>query len=126
MDVIAIGRINYDSILPCLIAGIVGDSSGAVWGIHHNRYHIAVPQVALDWIIAGKVAASAVAFGLSSILLPGLTHVLRHVWYNLVPIPLLRPVVGGGVVIGLVFLGVVLPDPGSVSIVWSFEPGGAE
>lgn len=133
MEVLAIGRISYESIFPCLVAGIVGDASCTAWGIHHTHYHLAVAPVAFEWLTAGKVAVAAVAFGLASVLFAELTHGLHQVWQKLVPLPWLRPVAGGCVVIGLVYLlgtrdylglGVTAPD-GGVSIVSSFQPGGA-
>ncbi|MCX5659379.1 MAG: voltage-gated chloride channel family protein [Planctomycetota bacterium] len=133
MEVITIGQIRYEAVLPCLIAGIVGDWACQAWGIHHTPYHVAVGAVAFEWWTAGKVALAAAAFGLASLLFAEFTHGLHHVWRRLVPWELLRPVVGGAVVIGLVFLlgtrdyiglGVTSPT-GGVSIVSSFQPGGA-
>lgn len=134
MEVVAIGRLSYDAIFPCLVAGIFGDWGCAVWGIHHTQYHVAVGAVAFEWATAGKVAAASVAFGLASLLFAELTHGLHRVWQRLIPIAWLRPVAGGFAVIGLTYLlgsrdylglGVTSPDPHGVSIVSSFEPGGA-
>jgi H+/Cl- antiporter ClcA len=153
MEVLAIGRISYEAIVPCLIAGIVGDAACSAWGVQHTRYHVAVGAVPFEWWTAGKVALAAVAFGLASVLFAKLTHGLTHLWKWALPdrgevsardgvrsrgaawMPYARPVMGGVIVIGLVYLlgtrdylglGVTSPDPGGVSIVSSFAPGGAE
>ena len=135
MEVVAIGRMNYEAMFPCLVAGVVGDWACTAWGIHHTQYHVEVGPVAFQWTTAGKVALAAVAFGLASVAFAELTHGLQHVWRKLIKYDFLRPVAGGAVVIGLVYLtgtrdylglGVVSPRPGGVSIVSSFRPGGAE
>src|SRR5690606_28744673 len=41
MEVLAIGRISYEAILPCLIAAIVSDWTCGAWGMGHTPYHIA-------------------------------------------------------------------------------------
>ena len=135
MEVIAIGRISYEAIFPCLLAGIVGDYGCRVWGIHHTHYHVAVGPAAFEWATAGKVALAAVAFGLASVLFAQLTHGLTHAWRRFIKIEWLPPVLGAGIVIGLTYLlgtrdylGLgVFPSPGGhVSITTAFSPGGAD
>ena len=91
--------------------------------------------VAAVAVLLKVVGMPAVAFGLASVLFAELTHGLQHVWRKLIKYDFLRPAVGGLVVIALVFvlgtrdylgLGVVSPRPGGVSIVSSFQPGGAQ
>ena len=142
MEVLAIGRMSYEAIVPCLIASIVGDWACAAWGIHHTGYHIAsfgemqlVRQVPhLDWWLAGKVAIASIAFGLASVLFAELAHGLNRVFKQLVKWPVLRPAVGGIVVIGLTYLvgtrdylglGVSSSDPHAVTILSCFAVGGA-
>lgn len=135
MEVIAIGRISYEAIFPCLVAGIVGDYSCTWWGIRHTHYEMAVGALAFEWSVAGKVALAAVGFGLASVLFAELTHGMTAMWKRVFPIDWMRPITGGLVVIGLVWvvgtrdylgLGVVATEPGGVSIVSSFQAGGAE
>jgi H+/Cl- antiporter ClcA len=134
MEVVAIGRMNYEAMFPCLVAGVVGDWACTAWGIHHTQYHVEVGAVAFQWVTAGKVALAAVAFGLASVVFAELTHGLQHVWRKVIKYDYLRPAAGGVVVIALVYLlgtrdylglGVVSPRPGGVSIVSSFQPAGA-
>lgn len=134
MEVVAIGRMNYEAIFPCLIAGIVGDWSCTAWGIHHTHYQIAVGNIAFEWITAGKVALAAVAFGLVSVFFAELTHGLQYLWRLFVSPAWLRPVFGGLIIIGLVHLlgtrdylglGVTGQHASSVSIVSAFKAGGA-
>ncbi len=135
IEVLAIGRMNYEAIIPCLIAAIVGHFSCLAWGIHHTSYPVAVGASAFEWIIAGKVAIAAIAFGLASVLFAELTHGLSHVWQKLCRVYWLRPVIGAGIVIGLTHLlgtrdylglGVYSQQPGGISILNAFQPGGAD
>lgn len=139
MEVLAVGRMSYDALIPCLLAAIVGDWACGAWGIHHAHYAISAAALPSDgssfnWILAAKVALSAVAFGLVSVLFAELTHTIHHTVKQTIQRPLLRPVIGGALVIALVYLlgtrdylglGVSSADPNSVTILSSFSPGGA-
>ncbi|HUO10086.1 MAG TPA: voltage-gated chloride channel family protein [Phycisphaerae bacterium] len=140
MEVVAIGRLNYEAIIPCLMASLIGDRVCAAWGIAHTGYIIktlaraaevsAVPH--LEWNLAWKVLLASIAFGLASVLFAELAHSLSRL-FKRIPFPLLRPVVGATLVIGLAFLlgrdylglGVTSPFPNDVTIVSCFHPGGA-
>jgi H+/Cl- antiporter ClcA len=142
LEVLAIGRLSYESLIPCLMAGIIGDQVNSAWGIGHTHYHIATVgsiQAAegthLDWLLTGKVAIAAICFGLASVLFAELTHGINRLFQATVSRPWLRPVIGGCVVILLVMilgerdylgLGVVAnpADPTAVSIQSSFHAGG--
>ena len=39
LEVLAIGRMSYEAVFPCLIAAIVSDWACSAWGIHHADYH---------------------------------------------------------------------------------------
>ncbi|HEX8912885.1 MAG TPA: voltage-gated chloride channel family protein [Humisphaera sp.] len=144
LEVLAIGRLNYAAVVPCLIGGIVGDQACTAWHIQHTTYRVAAfaPAVAqhavapLEWALVGKVTLAAVAFGLAGLLFAELTHGFQWLYRKVVPWPLLRPAAGGLVVIALAvlvgtrdYLGLgVTADPNSptgVSIVSAFAAGGA-
>lgn len=134
LEVLVVGRISYEALVPCLIAGIVGDWACTAWGIHHTPYAIAALPEHLNWPLLGKVALAAIAFGLASRLFAELTHDLFRLFKRLIPYAPLRPVVGGLLLIALVQLlgtrdylglGVTSPVPHAVTIVSAFNPGGA-
>lgn len=137
MEVLIIGRMQYDALLPVLIAGVIGDYTCSMWGIQHTPYHIsfaAAPGHLVDVPLMLKTVLAAACFGLASRLFTGVTHTVKNQVTRWVPIPMLRPAVGGLLVIALVYLagtrdylgiGVVSPDPDGVSIVSAFSPGGA-
>lgn len=138
MEVLAIGRISYEAVLPCLIAAIVADWSCGAWHVGHTPYHVAAISAEghshLNWLLLTKVAAAGALFGLAARLFAELAHAVQHGFKLLIRTPYLRPAFGGLGVIGLVFLcgadylgiGVTSPDPHAVSIVSSFREGGAQ
>jgi H+/Cl- antiporter ClcA len=144
MEVLIVGRMTYEALIPCLIASIVADQTCALLGIRHTSYQItSVFQSAadaashtryLDPLLLAKVALAAVAFGLASVLFAELQHSIQHLFKSLIRWPLLRPAIGGCIIIALVYLlgtrdylglGVNAPDPHAVTILSSFKPGGA-
>ena len=71
MEVLTIGRVQSDALIPVLIASVVGDLTCSAWGIQHAVYHIqfadahqAMPWLHLDPWLVGKVLLASVAFGL--------------------------------------------------------------
>jgi H+/Cl- antiporter ClcA len=102
LEVLAIGKLQYDALIPCFLAAVVADRVTLLWGIHHTVYKVGVvpPVVALG--IAATVAAG-VAFGLGARLFTWLTHGLAAAIKKRIPYAPLRPVLGGAVVAGAVF-----------------------
>lgn len=144
IEVLLVGKLSYDAIVPCLIASVVGDWATTAWGIRHTQYELAEfakqglgdKSVRLDWLLAAKVAIAAIAFGLISLLFAELMHVTQYLFKKWVKWSPLRPVVGALLVIGLVQLlgtrdylglGVTAPanDPGAITILSCFQVDGA-
>ncbi len=144
LEVLAIGRLTYESLAPCLIAGIVGDWTTGAWGIKHSQYHITgIAQAglietapALNGVLVVQVMIAAAAFGLASVLFAELVHSLQRIFQRLMPWPAIRPAFGGAIVVALVFwlgttdylgLGVTADPrhPGAVTIQSCFSSGGA-
>lgn len=137
LEVLAVGRMDYAALVPCLLASLVGDWTCAAWGIRHTAYHVDSLRAAgvahLDVILLGKTALAAAAFGVASAGFAELTHAVGQAARRLVRRPALRPVAGGALVVALVYLvgtrdyiglGVTAPA-GGVSITSSFHAGGA-
>ncbi len=142
LEVLAIGRLSYEALIPCLLASIISNWSCGAWGIHHTEYHMAelvnsgfAPSGAASyWWLFGKVLIAGSAFGLISVLFAEFTQGLHRIFARLSPRPYLRPIMGGLIVIGLTYLvgtrdflglGVTNPEPGGISILSSFHEGGA-
>jgi len=97
LEVLAIGRLRYDAILPCMVAAIVADQVGLLWGVHHTHYAIPfVPPVAV-WPLLVMVIAGAL-FGLTGKLFADFTHSLSGWMKKRITYGPLRPFLGGIVV----------------------------
>ena len=136
LEVLAVGRIEYGALVPCLVAAIVGDWSCQLWGMHHVAYHIdyltgAGGTALIDPMLLCKAALAGVVFGLASLAFAEANHSLGGLFKRLVAWSPLRPVVGGILVIAMVYafdtrdylgLGVWSPDPTAPTIAGFFGP----
>lgn len=138
LEVLTIGRIQYEALLPCFAAAVIGDWTCHAWGVGHVHYHIAFLSTDQSpaaffhlepWLLAKIIVASA-AFGLASTLFSEFSHWLNALFKRAIPYAPLRPALGGTLVIGLFFicgtsdylgLGVTSPDPNAVTIVSFFQ-----
>ena len=105
LEVLAIGRLRYDALLPCMVAAIVAEQVGLMWGVHHTHYVMAlVPQVSA-WGLGAMVIAGAI-FGLTGRVFAQATHRLGTFLKQQIAYGPLRPLVGGAVIAAAVwFLG---------------------
>jgi H+/Cl- antiporter ClcA len=106
LEVLIIGRVRHDALVPCFFAALVADWTCRLWGAGHTHYHVEVlPADSFPdpWLL-GKVVLAAVAFGLASRLFTTLSHCFGSVIQTFIPRAEFRPVVGGFLVIGLFFL----------------------
>ncbi|MBK4734673.1 voltage-gated chloride channel family protein [Noviherbaspirillum pedocola] len=103
LEVLAIGRLRYDAILPCMVAAIVADQVGLWWGIHHTHY--VIPQIPhlSGWSMAATLVAGAL-FGLAGKVFADATHTLSAWMKGRISYGPLRPLVGGLVVACAVML----------------------
>ncbi len=106
LEVLVVGRLQYDALVPCFFVSVVADWSCRAWGISHTHYHVDVPAAGsfIDVWLMGKVLLAAVVFGLASMLFTTLSHRLSAAFKSYLPRAEIRPVVGGLLVIGLYFL----------------------
>lgn len=143
LEVLAIGRLSYEALVPCLAAALIGDSVTSAWGIHHTDYHITdwtqgqAARPGIDWWLAGQVLLGACAFGGVSVLFAEVSHGLQQLTRTWIRWPLLRPLVGGTLVLLLIpvvggtdYLGLgVTADPAhpdAVTIQSCFQARGAD
>ncbi len=104
LEVLAIGRMRLDALLPCVIAAVVADQVGLLWGVQHTQYEVGlVPQITA-WLLAAMVVAGAV-FGLAGKVFADGTHALSAVMKKHIAYAPLRPLLGGGVIAAVVMWG---------------------
>lgn len=143
LEVLALGRIKHDALLPCFIASLLADITCAAWGIHHTHYTINFSEqdgkvffnfFHFDIILLLKVILGGVLFGLAGYAFAELSHTIKNYSNRYIKIKWLIPALGGAIVIALTYiigtqdylsLGVSNPDPHAVSILSCFHPGGA-
>ena len=130
LEVLAIGRVEYRALVPCLLAALVGDWTCLAWGIHHGVYRVDA-MVPVDALLVAKAAIAGVAFGLVGLAFAEANHALGGWLKRIVPYEPLRPVIGGITVIALVYLfgtrdylglGTLAATPNGLTIASFFGP----
>jgi len=97
LEVLAIGKMRFDALFPCVLAAVLADQVGLLWGVHHIHYSAGlVPPVSL-WGL-GCMVISGAAFGLTGKLFADLIHALSALFRRLIAYPPLRPLLGGLVI----------------------------
>lgn len=93
-EVLAIGRLRYDAIFPCMLAAIVADQVGMAWGVHHIHYGIATMAQITFWSVAAVLAAGML-FGLTGRLFAASTHAASALMRRHIAYAPWRPALGG-------------------------------
>ena len=103
IEVLAIGKLGYESIFPCFAGAFVGDYVTHAWGVHHTIY--AVTQVVrLGPVTFLSAIAAGIAFGVTAMLFAKTTHSVSY-WFNTrIAWSPARPLLGGIAVVAAVFL----------------------
>lgn len=102
LEVLMLGRIRLDAIIPSFLAAILADYVVRLWAVGHTHYRIPVvpdmTPVTLLWaLLAGIV------FGLAALLFSKMAHFWADLFKARVGYPPLRPVIGGCVLAILAF-----------------------
>lgn len=133
LEVLAIGLISYEALIPAFVASMVGHLvTTSFWGVDHIHYQVgAVPDFSLA--IAAKVVLASILFGLTSLVFSEMTHFLKKLYAKIFKNPMLKSACGGLIIIGLVYavgtrdyLGLSIPliqrsfdgDVSSLAFLW--------
>lgn len=138
MEMLSIGRMQYGAVIPCLMSSVISDQTCTALGIEHTRYHVSLlsgtptpfelSPVTLHLLAA--VCIAGILFGLTSLLFSEVTHSLQSAFRRRVANPMMRPVIGGTLVLlatrllgtkDYLGLGVSSGDSGATTIVNSFH-----
>jgi H+/Cl- antiporter ClcA len=106
MEVLTVGRVSYEAILPCFLASFAGDLVTRQWepvlGFRHSVYAVGgVPQMSVTGVLAAM--AAGIVFGLVGMAFAQATHAVSALakrWIGYAP---LRPAAGGVLVTAGVF-----------------------
>jgi H+/Cl- antiporter ClcA len=143
LEVLAIGRIKYDALLPAFFASVMANIVCSAYGVGHTHYYInfhqtveaSAPFLNFNVKLLVSVIVAGMLFGLASYMFSELSHGIKAISNKLIKRKLLIPFIGGSVVVLLSIvlgtkdylgLGVNSPDGTGVSIVNSFKDGGAD
>lgn len=103
LEVLVIGLVRYEALIPCFIASFVGDKVTTSWGIHHLHYSMgAVPD--FSTLLLLKIVTASVLFGLAGLLFSELTHRLKALFTRIFKNPVIKSFCGGFIIIGMVYL----------------------
>lgn len=140
LEVLAIGRIKYDALLPCFLASLFADMVCSAWSIKHTLYQVAFqeqpmtsfPNFHFGYLLLFKVIIASIAFGLVSYGFSELSHTIKNLSHRFIHNKYLIPFIGGCLVIGLTYiagttdylgLGVTTTSGSGTSIVNAFKTG---
>ncbi|TWD58179.1 H+/Cl- antiporter ClcA [Agrobacterium vitis] len=141
LEVLTIGRMQYDALLPALVAALVADWTCHAWGIGHVHYAISFGAGAapasfnLDASLLIKTAVAGVAFGLAARLFATSAHTASSLYKKILPYAPLRPVLASLILLSLVYLlgtrsylglGVWSPNPDDITITTFFNAAHAD
>jgi len=144
LEVLAIGVIRYDALLPCLISAVFADIVCSSWGIQHTNYAIHyihgdalpfLPFLHIDLWLLARVILAGVAFGLASYAFANTMHLIKKTAQRAISPAWMVPAIGGMIIIVFTWaltttdylgLGVTSKDPSGVSIVNAFHAGGSD
>lgn len=136
IEVLTVGRLQYDAIIACLFSAILANIVCLAWGVHHTQYAVAFAADALpvfttqNGLLLLKSLIAAIGFGLVAMLFSEGVHGVHQLYQRFKVSVYLRPVIGGVLVIALVFicgtrdylgLGVQSPGENGISILNAFH-----
>lgn len=103
LEVIIVGRMRYEAILPSFLAAIFAHLACHLWGVAHTHYSIPfVPELSIPNILL--VIAVSILFGLTAMLFSRSVHLWTKLAKDKIKYAPLRPFIGG-VIIALVVWG---------------------
>lgn len=143
LEVLAIGRIKYDALMPCFIAAVLADIVCKMYDIEHTHYAISTVITAstslfhlnqgyslLIWVVL-----AGILFGLVSYSFSELSHTVKNLSNRYITRKYLIPVVGGVAIILMTYLlgttnylglGVTTKSGEGASLVNAFKVGGVD
>lgn len=100
LEFIVLGHIEYDALVPALVASVIGDMTTRALGIAHTHYPAAAPfpltpLLLLEWLVFGAAVAIVTTAFIE------LTHFIKKQGERRVPRLPVRMFLGGLLVVGL-------------------------
>jgi len=103
LEVMLIGRMRFEALIPSILVAIIADKACVYFGGTHTHYEVGfVPNLSLIHIV--WVSVAGICFGLTGKLFAYGSHFWGNQFKQRIKYPPLRPVVGGLVIAIIVFL----------------------
>ena len=103
LEVLILGRIRLDAIVPSFLAAVLADYFCQAWNVGHTHYHInSIAEMNLANLLWALLAG--IIFGLVSMLFSKSTHFWSSQFKKYIKYPPLRPFIGGVVIAIAVYL----------------------
>jgi len=110
LEVVVIGRMRYDAILPSFIASVLANwVTIYVWGVHHHQYHLDIETAGIIKDIGNSylvlyASIAGVFFGLASMMFSKFTSLVGKFFKSKISYKPLIPFVGGLIIIAMVLV----------------------
>lgn len=103
LEVLIMGRMRYEAILPAFLAAYVADYTCHLWGAAHTSYTIyEVPEMGpVNFLLS---IAAGILFGITALIFSRSTHFFSQLFSKKFSYPPIRPLIGGVVIAAVVFL----------------------
>lgn len=103
LEVVALGTMNYTSLIPCFFSAFIGNLVTESFNVHHAHYSILeIPDITYAVIL--KVVIAAILFGLVSKLFSELTHKLKDIFSSGFENAAIKSFIGGIIIIVFTYL----------------------
>ncbi len=96
LEVMVLGRIRLDAIVPSFLAAVLADYFCRIWDVPHTHYDIGA-VVDMDPINLLWALLAGIIFGLVAMFFSRSTHFWGKLFQSKIQYPPLRPVVGGAI-----------------------------
>jgi H+/Cl- antiporter ClcA len=94
LEVLTIGRMRYDSILPCFLSAIIAHVVCLAWGAAHTVYLVPmIPE--LSWVNLLQISIAGILFGFTGAGFAWATHKITALFKKYIVYAPFRPFVGG-------------------------------
>jgi len=100
LEFVVLGHVEYEAMVPALVASLIGDFTTRALGIHHTDYPV-VPHLGLEPVLFGKWIVFAVAVAAATFAFVELTHFIKRQGEKRLPRLPVRMFLGGLAVVGL-------------------------
>ncbi|MCK5906379.1 MAG: voltage-gated chloride channel family protein, partial [Flavobacteriales bacterium] len=109
LEVVVIGRMRYEAILPSFVASILANWVTYMWGVNHYHYHLdietaeIIKEVGNSYLIL-YASIAGVFFGLAGMLFSKFTSLVGKLFKRMISFKPLIPFAGGVVIIIMVLI----------------------